>query len=221
MSQTLAFLHTNSALVPMFSQLAKEILPDIKTFHMSDESLIRNTIELKALTKTTIRRTIAAIESAHEGGADMVIVTCSTIGPAVSMARRLVDFPVLRVDEPMAETAVRIGRRVGAAATLGTTLEPTIGLLREKAAEAGRDVEVVPCFCEGAYDAFIKGDLATHDRLLTAALKQWMREMDVVVLAQSSMSRVLGALPKGDGNAPVLTSPESGVRYAAQLLRGL
>jgi len=47
---------------------------------MVDESLIRNTIAAGQLTKSTVRRMVSMISAAHEGGADAVMVTCSSIG---------------------------------------------------------------------------------------------------------------------------------------------
>ena len=47
---------------------------------MVDESLIRNTIAAGPLTKSTVRRMVSMIGSAHEAGADAVMVTCSSIG---------------------------------------------------------------------------------------------------------------------------------------------
>src|SRR5437764_15284938 len=113
MAFTLAFVHTSHVLIPMFTQLAKEHLSGLEVFHMSDESLIKNTIAAKGLTKSTTRRLIAMIGSAHEGGADAVMVTCSSIGPAVAVARSQFDFPILRIDESIAEAAVKVGPRSG------------------------------------------------------------------------------------------------------------
>ena len=76
------------------------------------------------------------IESARGGGA----VTCSSIGRGAEMARSRFDFPVLRVDEAMAEAAVEAGGRVGVAATLETTPQPTGALLRKTVARAGRNI---------------------------------------------------------------------------------
>ena len=115
----LAFLHTSHVLIPLFTQLAKEHLPGIETFHMTDESLIRNTIAAGRLTPNTIRRVAAMIGLAHDGGADAVMVTCSSIGHATALARSQYDFPVLRIDEALADTAVAAGTRIGVAATRG------------------------------------------------------------------------------------------------------
>src|SRR5262249_27658381 len=88
MAFTLDFIHTSPVLVPLFSQLAKEKLPGAAIFHMVDESLIKNTIAAQTLTKTTIRRMVNMIQSAREGGADAVMVTCSSVGAGVAVARQ-------------------------------------------------------------------------------------------------------------------------------------
>jgi Asp/Glu/hydantoin racemase len=213
----LGFIHTSHVLIPLFSQVAKEQLPGIEVFHMSDESLIRNTMAVGVLTKSTVGRVIGMIGSAHDGGADVVMVTCSSIGAAIPIARLQFDFPILRIDEAMAEAAVRAGRRIGVAATLRTTLEPTIGLLRDTASAAQREVEIVPELCEGAFEAVLSGDTARHDELVSAALRGLREKVDVVVLAQASMARVLAQMDPS-GGAPVLSSPELAVRSARAFL---
>jgi Asp/Glu/hydantoin racemase len=215
---TIAYLHTSHVLIPMFTDLSKRELPGVEQFHMVDESLIKNTIRAKELTKVTIRRVINMVQSAREGGADAVVVTCSSIGPAVAMSRELFDFPVVRVDEAMAEEAVRAGRRIGVAATLRTTLDPTVALLREKALAAKREVDLVESLCEDAFVAVLAGDTGTHDRLLSASLMRLRTSVDVVVLAQASMARVVASLPAGNAHVPILSSPELAVRRARSLL---
>ena len=160
---------------------------------MVDESLIQDTVRAGRLRKVTIRRLIDQIASAETAGADAVLVTCSSIGPGVALARQLFDIPVIRIDDAMAEEAVRSARTIGVLATLRTTLDPTTALLREKAAEAGRTVELVECLCEKAFPAVLAGDTETHDRILREALMNDLNGVDVIVLAQASMARVVDA----------------------------
>jgi len=185
---------------------------------MVDESLIQDTIRAGQLRKITIRRVVEMVGSAVDAGADAVLVTCSSIGPAVTLAQQLFDVPVLRIDEAMAEEAVRKANIVGVLATLRTTLEPTLALLRTKAADAGREVKLIECLCEDAFPAVMAGDTETHDRLLREALLEDLKDVDAIVLAQASMARVVASLPEGALKAPVLSSPELAVRRARQLL---
>jgi Asp/Glu/hydantoin racemase len=171
-----------------------------------------------SLRKVTIRRLISQIASAEEAGANAVLVTCSSIGPGVTLAQELFEIPVLRIDDAMAEKAVRQARTIGVLATLRTTLDPTTALLREKAAQAGRTVELVECLCEGAFPAVLAGDTATHDRMLRQALMEDLKGVDLIVLAQASMARVVSTLTADGLQAPVLSSPELAVLSARQAL---
>lgn len=213
----LALIHTSPTLAPLFSELCAKWMPEVNIFHMVDESLIKNTVEAGSLQKVTTRRLIAMVESAGLAGADAVLVTCSSIGEAVTAAQQLFDFPVLRVDEAMAEAAVARGRRIGVLATLRTTLEPTANLVRYKG--KGKGIEIVDHLCEGAFQAVMAGDTKTHDEIVSKALLREMSGTDVVVLAQASMARVLSVMEPGSLTMPVLSSPELGVQKMAEVLR--
>ena len=223
--QTLALIHTSPTLTPLFGALCAAQMPEVKVFHMVDESLIKDTIREGRLRRVTMRRLLSMVDSAEQAGATAVMVTCSSIGAAVAMAQGLFDVPVVRVDEAMAEAAVAMGSgavtKIGVMATLKTTLEPTIDLLRAKAKAAGREVEIVSSMCDGAFAAWGAGDTATHDAILSKALLEEMKGVDVVVLAQASMARVLPSIPEGALKMPVLTSPELAVQQATKILAGL
>jgi Asp/Glu/hydantoin racemase len=212
MIKTLAFIHTSPVLVPTFTQLAGELLPEVKFFHMVDESLIKNTIAVGKLTKATARRVLSLIESAEQAGAEAVMVTCSSIGPAVTFSRPFIDVPVLRIDEAMAEAAVSKGRRIGVAATLRTTLDPTLELLETTARQNAKSIETVPCLCEGAFEAVINGQTDRHDSMVVEALQKLMKTVDVVVLAQASMARVVSSIPVN--GTPILSSPRLAMERA-------
>jgi Asp/Glu/hydantoin racemase len=185
---------------------------------MVDESLIRDTIAHQQLRRLTIRRLIGMIESAEAAGATAVMVTCSSIGPAAALAQKLFDIPVFRIDDAMAEKAVAVGRRIGVLATLRTTLDPTLALLADKAAAADRSVEIAEGLCAKAFDAVLSGDTETHDRIVSDALLEMASKVDVIVLAQASMARVLNNLPPGSVSIPVLSSPELAILQAKDVL---
>ena len=63
----------------------------VAVFNIVDESLIQNTIAANELTPATARRVAGHIQSAEEAGADVILVTCSSIGPAVEAARPFVN----------------------------------------------------------------------------------------------------------------------------------
>ncbi len=213
--KTLALVHTSATLVPVFAQLCQAKLPNVDTFNIVDDSLVRAIGARGSLTADIARRVASYITSAEAGGADYILVTCSSIGPAVEAAAPFAAVPVLRVDQPMADLAVRTGRRIGVIATLPTTLNPTTDLVRRRAAVAGKSVEVTARLCEGAFDALMSGDAARHDRMVADALRELATQVDVIVLAQASMARVVDTLPAADRRVPILASPGIAVDHLA------
>ncbi len=215
---TLALIHTSATLVPIFQQLCKTHLPSVKTFNIVDDSLVSGIRAKGSLTADIARRVQAYVSSAEAGGADHILVTCSSIGPAVEASAKFSAVPVLRVDQPMADQAVKTGRRIGVIATLSTTLEPTSDLVQRRAAAAGKQIELSSVLVEGAFEALMAGDSATHDTKVAAALRELSSKVDVILLAQASMARVVDTLPPEDKRIPILASPPIAIQHLATLL---
>jgi Asp/Glu/hydantoin racemase len=216
--KTLGLIHTSATLVPVFAELCNKYLPNIKTFNIVDDSLIKNVISCGELTPATARRVVNYAGSAQDAGADYILFTCSSIGAAVEASAALTKVPVLRVDQPMADQAVQTGKKIGVIATLPTTLQPTSDLVRRRAAAAGKEIELSAVLCEGAFDALMSGDAATHDAKVAAALKELVNKVDVIVLAQASMARVVDSLSDTDKKVPILASPPIAIQYLATIL---
>jgi Asp/Glu/hydantoin racemase len=217
--KTLGLVHTSATLVPVFAQLCKEKLPGVNVFNIADDSLVKGIMAAGSLTPTIARRVAGYLESAELAGADYIMVTCSSVGPAVEAAAKLIGVPVLRVDQPMADKAVASGKKIGVIATLRTTLEPTADLISRRAAQAGKQIEMTSRLCEGAFDALMSGDAATHDAKVASVLRDLSRQVDVVVLAQASMARVVETLATEDKRLPILASPGIAVDYLATVLK--
>lgn len=217
--KSLGLIHTSATLVPVFAELCAKYIPHVKTFNIVDDSLIKNTIACGELTADTSRRVVNYAGSAQDAGADYILFTCSSIGPAVEAAAGLSHVPVLRVDQPMADKAVQSGKKIGVVATLSTTLNPTSDLVRRRALAAGKEIELVPVLCEGAFEALMSGDAATHDQKVGDALKKLANEVDVILLAQASMARVVDTLAEADKKVPILASPPIAMEYLASVLK--
>ena len=214
----LGLIHTSATLVPVFAALCKDKLPNIEVFNLVDDSLVKGIREAGRLTATIARRVTNYLESAELAGADYIMVTCSSIGPAVEAGAKLMGVPVLRVDQPMADKAVATGKRIGVIATLSTTLEPTADLIQRRSAIAKKKIELTSKLVDGAFEALMSGDAAKHDAMVAAALKELSMQVDVILLAQASMARVVDALAPEDKRVPILTSPNTAVDYLATVL---
>ena len=217
-TKTLGLIHTSATLVPVFQQLCAQYLPGVQVFNIVDDSLIKNVISSGELTPATARRVVEYAGSAEAAGAEFIMYTCSSIGAAVETAATLSGVPVLRVDQPMADLAVQTGSRIGVIATLSTTLAPTSDLVRRRAQAAGKTIELTSKLCEGAFEALMSGDTATHDKMVADALKEMSSKVDVIVLAQASMARVVDSLDEKEKTVPILSSPKIAVQHLATIL---
>ncbi|MFN7223893.1 MAG: aspartate/glutamate racemase family protein [Paracoccaceae bacterium] len=214
----IAMIHTVSGLIPLFDGLAKQHLPDWQGFNMLDESLLRGTIRDGSLSQTTMWRLAQMVRSAVEAGAEAVVVTCSSLGPAVDATQPFCPVPLFRIDEGMAQTAVDLGLRIGVLATLRTTLDPTTALVQRCADKAGRPCTVVAELADGAFQRLAAGDAGGHDAMVAKSLRDLVPRTDVVVLAQASMARALDLVKDTLPQIPVLTSPELGMQHIARSL---
>jgi hypothetical protein len=204
--RSVAFIHTSPAAVGPLMQFYNEAAPGLEITNLLDDGLLRL---LAAGRGEDVRRRLGGMlrAAAETYAPELAMVTCS------SVSRELTDslagdfpFPVLKIDYPMARRAVRAGRRVGVAATFPPTLVPTSRLLREAAAEAGAEIEIVEEVAPEAYKALLANDTATHDRLLADAVARLQdKDVSAVVLAQVSMARTLPLIER-DARVPVLTS---------------
>ena len=218
MMRRVVLVHTVAGLVPVFQEPAKGLPGDVKVSNIVDESLLEDAITAGGLTHSVSRRVVDHVLSAAESGAVAILVTCSSIGPAVELASHLVDVPVLRIDEPMASAAIASGRRVGVLASVASTLNPTVDLLRRCAQRLDKDVELTPVLRAEAFTAMRLGNGAQHDQIIGEALIDLANHVDVIVLAQASTARVVATLEPGALSIPVLSSPSSGMAQLASVL---
>lgn len=217
-----AFVHTGAVVIAPVADLAARLLDGAATVNYLDDKIVADLGD-PARAGSVPERLEDLVRAAQSAGADLVMLTCSSISQLAAPVSEKVGIPVLRIDEAMADAAVRQGSRIAVLATLPTTLTPTLALLRERAALAGAELagaepEFTDEVIEGAFAAVSAGDRAEHDRLVAAAIERVAAGADVVVLAQASMASAAAA---ASVPVPVLTSLEPGIRRLGDALSAL
>lgn len=215
--KTVVAVYTGQGLSGPLKTVFTEILPDCRLINIIDDSLIADVVQNKQVTAAVTRRLLRYFETAEEMGADAILNTCSSVGEIVALGRQVVDIPIIRIDEPMAITAVSQHARIGVIATLPSTLEPTLRLLQEQAARFGRDVTIVDGLAAGAYDALVNGSPEQHDQRILDTAMRLKPQVDAFVLAQGSMARMEHDLADATG-LPVLSSIRLGIGAVKQAL---
>ncbi len=215
---TVGFLHTAHAHVRTFRDLLAERDDTVEARHLVDTGLLATARAhgpeaVRPALGDRLRRLVAE-------GADVVVCTCSTVGPTAESVGAELGLRVVRVDRPMAEAAVLAGRRVAVVSSLDEAAATLLPLLRECAEETGRRVDFVPVRCTETWSAFESGDLLTYTTGVADTVRRALRPLDppvdVVVLAQASMVDAAPLLR--DLSVPVLTSPRLAVEAAVELV---
>lgn len=179
----IACLHTLGSNVAVFEAARPDDTVILR--HEVRSDLLEAAERSGGLTDEIVARTSEALR-ALAADADAVLLTCSTLGPAVAGFAGG-GVKMLRVDAALASGAVRGGGRVVVLCSAATTLGPTRALFEEAASGTGASIEVV--LVPDAWDAFKAGRIPEYHAMIAAAADQaFRRGADKVALAQASMA---------------------------------
>ena len=210
-------IYTGHGLMDNVKAAFAEQMPDYRLVNIIDDSLIADVIASNEVQPSVTRRLLQYYQTAADMGADVIFNTCSSVGDLVAVGQKLVDVPIVRIDEPMAREAVSKYDKIGVIATLPTTLAPTVRLLEEQAELLGRRITIVDGLADGAYHALVNGKPEEHDQRIIDVAQELAQDVDAIVLAQGSMARMEGELARITG-IPVLSSITRGVMAVKSVL---
>ncbi|MFC0333416.1 aspartate/glutamate racemase family protein [Paenibacillus sepulcri] len=208
--KTVAAVYTGQGLAEPLKALFQEMLPGVRLVNIIDDSLIGDVVRAGSIPPSVARRLVQYYHNGEEMGADVILNTCSSVGEVADAARRMIGIPIVKIDEAMAAKAAAEYDRIAVLATLPSTLDPTMLLLRKQAELLGRQITLVSGLAEGAFDALVEGKHEGHDRILEETARRIADQADVIVLAQGSMARMEKTLREATGK-PVFSSPRFGI----------
>lgn len=224
--KTVVIIHTTPVTIESVGTLIRKNLREqdprfeVRICNLLDDSLLPDLGGDAASVEGVNKRVSSMLGSAELIGADAVMSACSSIGTLIDDQRDRVAFPLLRIDRPMIRAAVKQGGRIAVAATLRTTLEPTMELLKTESARIGTSPVLDPVLIQDAGKYLLAGDATAYDEAVRAAAEQALEFCDLLLLAQASMARIIPALSEKQRKR-ILTSPESGTAALCDLLRSL
>jgi len=193
--------------------------PDVDIQTMLDTSLLADTMRDGRVSEVTAARLLAYVQAAERAGADLLLLTCTSMGAGMAHVREFCALPTLCITEPMVEEALDLGTRFGIVGTVPTSpaqiIDPLVEAARRRGLEPG-DLAITVEVAEEAFAARGHGDTAEHDRLVSAAVAGLAgdHQLDCILLAQASMS----GTRYDDPGVPVLTLGASAFRRAGELL---
>lgn len=206
--------------VPTGARIAQQAFarefPRARLWNLLDDRLLDDALAVGGLDAALRRRMLRLIEHAVEGGADGVLLTCSSYGDVVDEARALWDVPLLKSDESMFRAALTGPyERLAVLASTQPAVPAAVGQLDALTADvrASRPVRITTALSEEAGAAGSAEETARHlaDALRAAAPDDGAQ---AVLLAQYSLA------PAGPALAELLGVPVlDGAGAAARALR--
>lgn len=194
-ARRVAMVHSTRLVIDAVQKVLAPQSREIDAFHVLDEGILRRLAALGKITPEIVQWLAGMVLSAQRAGADLAVVSCSSLSPCVRAVQEQVEIPVLRIDAPMMAYAVTHARKVGLVMTNPTTEAPSRLLFREATDRLASGAALIPRLCPQAFARLNGGDVQGHDREVAGTVEALLAETDLVLLAQISIARVKEQLP--------------------------
>ena len=215
-----ACIHTVYSVIADFTaQLRAALGEDVKIHTLYDDFLATDPADTGRFSPINHDRLRLDMQAQALTGADIIVVSCSTLSPSVRLLRPEFHVPVVAIDDAMVREAVARGSRIGLLATANSTVKPSHSALLAAAKAAGKDVDVRIICDEEAIRALKAGDKAKHDRMVLEMAGRFT-DRDVIVLAQASMAHMEKAVAEETGIA-TLSSPARCIAEIKNILEAI
>jgi len=213
MTADLVLFHTVDSNAALYDHASGSLdnLPPVT--HVVSNSLIRRATDSGELTPDIRHDAKQEMQQALTSG-DVLLCTCSTIGPAADDLATA-GQTVLRTDRALADEVFANPGRVAVLVAAPSTVDPTTDLFAD-AAGVAEDVSFDVILVDGAWGQFIKGDMTAYARMIAKAADACDGKFDRIALAQASMAPAKALM---NAQTPVFTSPEAGMRAANQAMK--
>ena len=218
--KSIALIHTVKTVAVSFDETLKQYVgEEIRVHNLWDDFLANNPNEVGKFTIENRNRLFFDIKSAEMTGADLIVVTCSTLTPVVNMIRPFVRVPLIAIDDAMGRKAVTYGEKILILATAGSTREPLTHKLQTEAEKIGKKVRIDFRDNAEAYAAMKEVQMDRHDALLLKMAEE-ISGYDCVVLAQASMAHLDKKIEE-ICKIPVLSSPTLCLEQVKETLKSI
>jgi Asp/Glu/hydantoin racemase len=209
MPKRIFLVHPTPLALTAIDEAFKTLWTDAQIINVLDESLYADIPQDGTLAPAIYERVGSLLRHCERSGADGILFSGSTFGPAVDAARKTMSVPVLRSEEAVMEQAVTLGQTILLVCTAKRALPVVRGTLDAAVTRAGVKRAITDLWVKGARDAITSGDVATHDRLIAEAVSA-AGHFDVIIFGQFSMVPARTPLPR-DLMRRIVLAPEAAV----------
>jgi Asp/Glu/hydantoin racemase len=212
----IALISSTRAVFGSMEAAFKAVFPEAEVIQILDETLLILFGQDGGLSVRSRRKALQMALAAQDAGVNGILVTCSSLSPAVDDLRSFLTVPIVKIDEPMVEHVVQSAESIALLASAETVLKSVEPLVQKKAKQFGRKVSLQPVVL-GDLWPLLKKDPVSFYKAVGEACAQAARECQAVIITQVSMA------PGRDHVNPevrdrVYTAPQYAVRALRQIL---
>jgi len=164
----------------------KQAWPAAQTVNLLDESLYADVPQDGTLSPLLYERVVTLLQHCVRSGADGIVFTGTTFGPAIEAVRPHIRVPLLRAEEAMAEQAVGMGHDILLVCSAKRAMPVIRASLEAAAMRRALAPRIKELWVSGAKDALAKGGLEAHDQLIASEIEA-AAFAGVIVIGQISM----------------------------------
>lgn len=205
----IGLIHSTRLVMPWVEAAAAPLQSRATFLHALDEALIVELAKGQGVTEGARRRIAWLAQSLIDAGADRLVLTCSSLSPAVDLIAPELSVPLVKIDAAMIRAAVGARQPFVILATNPSTREPMRILVAHEAALGGAPGSAPEHASKGglgaapdwryellgdAFAALNRGDTQAHDDAVIDACERLAGKGNTILFAQISMTRVLPRL---------------------------
>jgi Asp/Glu/hydantoin racemase len=213
-----ALLSTTRAIFGPMETAFHEDFPEAQFLHLLDETLLEDFRREGGLSPCSRSKALRMALTAQEAGVDAILVTCSTLSPAVEDFRPFVTTPIVRIDEPTVDVVLKSADEVGLLASAETVLKSYEPFILKKASVIGRKV-TIRRFVEGEIWPLLLKDPQAFYRAVGEAATKAAKACQAVIIGQVSMAPGWDYVERSVRDK-VYAMPAYAVRALRRLLKG-
>ena len=212
----IALISSTRAVFASMDAAFKVVFPEAEIIQILDETLLILFRQDGGLSVRSRRKALQMALSAQDAGVDGILVTCSSLSPAVDEIRPFLTVPIVKIDEPMFDHVVQKAESIALVASAETVLKSVEPFVQKKADYFGRKVSLRPVVLAD-YWPLLQKDPGSFYKAVGEACTRAARECQAVVITQVSMA------PGREYASPevrdrVFAAPEYAVRAIRELL---
>lgn len=217
----LGLIHTVQITLGILNTVCDEIIPEAELIQLLDEGFLRMLQHKPAPMAKARERLLRHIYCLEENEVDVILVVCSSLSSLVDKVKSKVNVPLVKIDEEMIKRAVECDGKIGILASHELAIDTIYLQIEDYARSIGVNPELKVFVEPNTLIAMNEGDIDRLGSVTRQRIEEIQSDVDILVLAQVSLSVAMHGVDIKKYRIPVLTSPQFAVEKCKSIVQGM